>query len=369
MGNRIVVKIGSSSLTSANGGLNREQIAFFSRELATVKQAGHEVILVTSGAVAAGFGMLGYVTRPKEVHEKQASAAVGQALLMQAYQEALASHELVSGQLLLTRGDFASRRRTQYASMTLETLITRGAIPIINENDSVSVDELKFGDNDLLSALVAQLVEADQLVILTDMDGLYTADPRKDTSATRIETVDVISEELMEMAGGAGSAVGTGGMRSKLIAAKTATACGIEVFVGRVTSRGELILSVNGQGQGTIFRRTEQPASRKKQWVGFLSTPRGKVQIDAGAVTALLSNGRSLLPAGVRKVEGHFVAGDVVEVTDPDGFVVGRGICNYNHELLRNTCGQSSEAVRANWPGQRVEVVHRDDWMPMEGAY
>ncbi len=369
MGNRIVVKIGSSSLTSANGGLHRERIAFYTAEIAAVKQRGYEVVLVTSGAVAAGFSVLGYPQRPKEVHDKQASAAVGQALLMQAYQEALATHQLIGGQLLLTRGDFASRRRTHYASMTLETLLNRGAIPIINENDCVSIDELKFGDNDLLSALVSQLVNADRLFILTDTDGLYTADPRKDPTATRIEKVERIDDDFLAMAGGTGSSVGTGGMRSKLLAAQTATRCGTDVFVGRVTERGELIDAVDGKGKGTIFAKEPVTASRKKQWVGFLSTPRGKIVIDTGAAEALLNKGRSLLPAGVKSAEGVFRQGDVLEVYTEDGISIGRGICNYTSESIRSVYGLSSDAVRTQFPEQhRVEVIHRDEWMPMEGV-
>lgn len=274
MTQRIVVKIGSSSLTSDTGGLNPDKIRFFAAELAQLQRSGSQVLLVTSGAVAAGFTSLGYRTRPKVLHEKQAAAAVGQALLMQAYHEAFASHGVSVAQILLTRYDFSNRKRVQNAMMTIDELLQRGVVPIINENDTVSVDELKFGDNDTLSALVGNLVKANKLIIITDMDGLYTDDPRKNANAQRIERVDAISDELFSFAGGSGSAVGTGGMRSKVEAARIAMRGGVPVFIGRVLEEGDLNLAVAGTGKGTYFDTALNNLPVKKQGRLSLAAPR-----------------------------------------------------------------------------------------------
>lgn len=362
---RIVVKIGSSSLTSEEGGLNREKVRFFASELSALQQSGNQVLLVTSGAVAAGFTTIGYKNRPKALHEKQASAAVGQALLMQAYQEALAESGIAAGQILLTRSDFSKRDRVHNALMTLEELLAHDIIPIINENDSVSVKELKFGDNDTLSALVANLVKAQQLVIITDMDGLYTDDPRKNVDATRIERVEAISEELFRFAGGAGSSVGTGGMRSKVEAARIATRGGVPVFVGRVVEPGDLSLAVQGIGKGTYFDTNLHNLPMKKQWVGFHSLPSGAVSVDHGAEKALLSGGKSLLPAGVIGITGEFHPGDVIEVNNLEGRTIGRGVVNYASSQLKAVAGLSTDEVVKRVDVQRIEVIHRDEWITL----
>lgn len=363
---RIVVKIGSSSLTAGEGGLNHQAISFFAAELASLLEAGYQPVLVTSGAVAAGFAEIGYAKRPKLLHEKQAAAAVGQALLMQAYREAFALHAVRSAQVLLTRTDFSSRKRMGNATMALEELLKQNVIPIINENDTVSVDELKFGDNDTLSSLVANLLKADKLLILTDMDGLYTQDPRIDPSATRIRVVEEITDELYQAAGGAGSEVGTGGMRSKLDAARIAMRGGIPVFVGRVSGQGDLLAAVNGSGNGTDFSTTLSSLSRKKQWLGFLSTPLGRLSVDRGAEEALIHGGKSLLPVGVKSVSGAFHAGDVVEVLNLDGICLGRGIINYDAEQLEEIKGLSSgDVLKHMEPVHRLEVIHRDEWISL----
>lgn len=363
--NRIVVKIGSSSLTSSEGGLTREKVRFFADELSVLRKAGHQVLLVTSGAVAAGFTTIGYKKRPKLLHEKQASAAVGQALLMQAYQEAFAESGVAVAQILLTRPDFSNRKRGQNALMTIEELLSHGVIPIINENDTVSVAELKFSENDTLSALVANLVKAQKLVIITDMDGLYTGDPRKNADAVRIDHVDHIGQELFEFAGGAGSSVGTGGMRSKIEAARIATRGGVPVFIGRVTEPGDLELAVRGEGKGTYFSTSLDNLPMKKQWVGFHSLPQGTVSVDGGAANALLSGGKSLLPAGVTGMSGEFHPGDVVEVVNPDGGVLGRGVINYASWQLKAVAGLSTEEVQKRVDVQRIEVIHRDEWVAL----
>lgn len=360
---RVVVKIGSSSLTSEEGGLSREKVAFFADELAALKRSGMQVLLVTSGAIAAGFRPIGYPSRPKLVHEKQAAAAVGQALLMQAYQEAFAAHDLQAAQILLTRPDFSNRGRAQNAQRTIEELLKLGAVPIINENDSVATDELKFSENDTLSALVANLVKADGLYILTDIEGLYTADPRKDPNARRIDRIDVISEELYRIAGGAGSAVGTGGMRSKIEAARIAMGGGVATFIGRVTEPGDLALAVEGAGRGTYFTSSLHSLPAKKQWIGFLSVPQGRVVVDAGAEKALLHGGKSLLPAGVIGAEGDFHPGDVVEVANGEGRTLGRGVTNYASWQITAAAGLSSEEAMRRVEAPRVEVIHRDEWV------
>ncbi|MNI21205.1 Glutamate 5-kinase 1 [compost metagenome] len=364
MQQRIVVKIGSSSLTSEAGGLNPGQIKFFASELAQLQQAGFQPLLVTSGAVAAGFTSLGYRTRPKLLHEKQAAAAVGQALLMQSYHEAFASHNIGVAQILLTRYDFSDRKRVHNALMTIDELLKRGVIPIINENDTVSVGELKFGDNDSLSALVANLVKASRLLIITDMDGLYTADPRKNASAQRIERVDQISDELFGFAGESGSAVGTGGMRSKIEAARIAMRGGVPVFVGRVLEPNDLSLAVEGSGKGTYFDTALSNLSMKKQWVGFHSIPQGTIMVDRGAEAALLSGGKSLLPAGITEVEGEFLPGDIVEIVTLDKETIGRGVVNYAAWQAQAAAGLSTDEVLKRVDVARIEVIHRDEWVP-----
>lgn len=363
MHHRIVIKIGSSSLTSEAGGLNVEKIHFFASELASLHREGYPLMLVTSGAVAAGFTHIGYRNRPKITHEKQAAAAVGQALLMQAYNTAFANHGVKVAQILLTRSDFSNRKRVHNAMMTIEELLKQGIIPIVNENDTVSIDELKFGDNDMLSALVANLVKARQLIIITDMDGLYSDDPRRNSQAYRIDRVDQISDEIYRIAGGSGSAVGTGGMRSKIEAARIATRGGIPVFVGQVIEQGDLSLALGDDGKGTYFGTTLQTLSVKKQWVGFHSLPQGAIVVDRGAEEALLSGGKSLLPAGVTKVEGDFHPGDVVEVLNADRQIIGRGVTNYTTWQLQAVVGLSTDEVKKRVEVQRIEVIHRDEWM------
>ena len=363
MSQRIVVKIGSSSLTSEEGGLNREQVRFFATELSALHEAGHQVLLVTSGAQAAGFRTLGYPVKPKIIHEKQASAAVGQALLMQAYHEAFFERGIAVAQILLTRPDFSNRGRAQNAQRTIEELLKQRAIPVINENDTVAVDEIKFGDNDSLSALVANLIKADGLYILTDMDGVYSADPRKDPQAVRFDRIEVLTEELYRVAGGAGTAVGTSGMRSKIEAARIAMQGGVPLFVGRVAEPGDLANAVAGDGKGTYFASSHHSLSSKKQWVSFLSVPQGRIVVDGGAENALLTGGRSLLPAGILAATGDFHPGDVVEVANAEGRLLGRGVSQYAAWQITAVAGMSSEEAQRRVEVPRIEVIHRDEWV------
>lgn len=367
MASRIVVKIGSSSLTSIEGGLNLEAVDFYAGELSALREAGHEVLLVTSGAVAAGFRKIGYPFRPRLLHEKQAAAAVGQSLLMTSYQNAFGARGLIAAQILLTRTDFANRKRMNNASMTIDELLKQGVIPVINENDSVSIDELKFGDNDTLSALVANLVRARQLIILTDTDGLYTADPRKSPEAVRFEEIDEITDEIYALAGGAGSSVGTGGMKSKIDAAKIATRGGVPVYIGKANEAGDLLSTLNGNCKGTYFATHLSSLPIKKQWLGFMSTPIGRIVVDDGAQEALLHGGHSLLPVGVKRVEGNFQAGDVVEVMNSSNESLGRGIINYDIDQLQTIRGLPSRAViAAIGEVHRLEVIHRDEWISLK---
>lgn len=360
---KIIVKIGSSSLTSPEGELNEQRIRFFAQELAQLKKQGHQVLLVTSGAVAAGFRQIGYDKRPTLLHEKQAAAAVGQALLMDAYNQAFMNSDQRIAQILLTRADFSNRKRIQNAMHTIEELLTRNVIPIINENDTISVDELKFGDNDTLSALVANLVKAQKLIIITDTDGLYTADPRFNMNATRIDKVDQINEDIFRIAGGAGSSVGTGGMRSKIEAARIAVLGGVLVFVGHVVEPQDLNLAIDGDGKGTYFETTLQSMPMKKQWIGFHSISKGTIHVDQGAANALLYRGKSLLPAGITEVNGDFHPGDVIEVCNLQQQVIGRGVVNYAAWQLKAVAGMSTHEVNKRVDVQRLEVVHRDEWI------
>ncbi len=368
MAQRIVVKIGSSSLASAEGGLLRERVRFYAAEIEAARRAGWQVLIVSSGAVAAGFRRLGYPARPQHVHEKQAAAAVGQALLMQAYQEAFGEYGAAVAQILLTRPDFGDRVRARNALATIEELLRLGAVPIINENDTVAVNELRFGDNDALSALTATLVKASGLYVLTDTDGLYTADPRKDPDARKIDRVETISDDLLRIAGGSGTAVGTGGMRSKIEAARIAVAGGVPAFIGRVAEPGDLVAALRGEGKGTYFAAGEHALSAKKQWIGFLSVPQGRIIVDEGAAEALVNGGKSLLPAGIVNAEGDFHPGDVVEVVGRDGRLLGRGVTHYAAWQVSAACGLSSDEAMRRADAPRPEVIHRDEWVPLLSA-
>lgn len=365
MQQRIVVKIGSSSLTTPEGELNEKRIHYFVNELIQLKKTGYQILLVSSGAVAAGFRKIGYESRPTIVHEKQAAAAVGQALLMQAYNGAFSSHGQSVAQILLTRPDFSNRKRIHNALSTIEELLRRNVIPIVNENDTVSIDELKFGDNDALSALVANLVKSQKLIIITDIDGLYTEDPRKNINAKRINRVEQINEELLRIAGESGSSVGTGGMRSKIEAARIAVRGGVSVFVGHALDNLDLSLAASGEGKGTYFDTTLQAMPMKKQWVGFHSLPKGKVIIDDGAAEALMVRGKSLLPAGVIEVQGEFHPGDVIEVFNNDHRLIGRGVVNYASWQLQAVSGLSTNEVNDKIDIHRIEVIHRDEWITL----
>ena len=352
---RIVVKIGSSSLTNAKGEIDDVKFLDHIVAIAKLKSLGHEVVLVSSGAVAAGFRKLGYSSRPVTIKGKQAAAAVGQSVLIQHYSEAFSAYGITPAQVLLTRKDFSSKKRYKNAYATFSELLDRSIIPIVNENDTVSVTELTFGDNDMLSALVSGLVHADQLIILTDVNGLYDSNPQKNPDAKRIDRISQITDEMLGFASGTGSKVGTGGMQSKLVAAKFAMNAGVKVFVGVGQGENKLVNVLNGLGDGTYFESdcfSVLPSN--KQWLS-LTEVSGKLFIDEGAVQAIIEGGKSLLPAGVYAFEGHFEQGDVVEVYDRH-LLLGRGETLYSSEELE-------KAIKHKQNNKQNAVIHRDQWV------
>jgi glutamate 5-kinase len=356
---RVVVKVGSSSLASQQGGCDPVKMSRLVAALVQLRAAGHEVALVSSGAVASGYKQLGYQQRPRSLVAKQAAAAVGQSLLMQAYSELFASYACTVAQVLLTRGDFSDRERYRHAFQTLSLLLGKQVIPIINENDTVSVSELTFGDNDMLGALVAGLIHADLYVILTDTNGLYDKDPRKHPDASPIPYLPAVTEEVKSLAGGA-SRLGTGGMRSKLVAAETALRLGIPSFIGSLTNERDLLQIVSGAGNGTYVGRYGHRTGRhglptRKQWIALHSPTRGSIEVDGGAAAAILEQQRSLLIGGVREVTGSFRRGDVVEVFH-DHQLIGRGICKYDATELRSLINTAGQHRRSSI------VIHRDHW-------
>ena len=361
----VVVKIGTSSLTEKSGRLDVGRLRALTGQVADLRDAGHQVILVTSAAIAAGYSRLGYHERPVSVPAKQACAAVGQGLLMEEYARCLASRGYVAAQLLLTRADFSDRRRYHNAFSALEVLLGRGAVPVINENDTVSIAELKLGDNDMLSAQVAAMVHADLLVLLTDTDGLYTADPRSDPAAEHIPYVERVTPEIEALAHGAGTANGTGGMATKVEGAKLAAGAGVAVAICRSRDEDVLARAVAGTARGTYFKAGSGMKTRL-QWTAFYAPTRGNVYIDAGAAAALAA-GRSLLPAGVRAVEGDFAPGDVVKVyRSGSDTCLGRGTVNCSGAQLREIMGLSTAQASGRFPGLPQEVIHQDNYAHFE---
>lgn len=355
---RIVVKIGSSSLTNSKGEIDEEKLEDHIQAIAKLTQHGHEVLLVSSGAVAAGFRKLGYPTRPVTLKGKQAAAAVGQSLLIQQYAEHFQKYDITTAQVLLTRTDFSIKERYKNAYATFSELLERSILPIINENDSVSVTELTFGDNDMLSALVSGLVHANRLIILTDIDGFYDDNPLKNPNAKRIERLTEITDEMLGLAGDSGSKVGTGGMQSKLLAAKRALKFGVKVFIGKGEGPFKLLDIIEGNGQGTYIENDEiSVLPTNKQWINVTEVS-GKIFIDEGAEKAIMENGKSLLPAGIFKFEGHFDKGDVVEVYSKNG-LLGRGETLYTSDELSRAMGKRTDELKDGY----LAVIHRDKWL------
>ncbi|AFM42144.1 glutamate 5-kinase [Desulfosporosinus acidiphilus SJ4] len=359
---RLVLKIGSSSLNHPQGGLDDQAIAEVAEVIAGLRQTGVECVLVTSGAVAAGMGQLQLQTRPRDLAGKQAVAAVGQGVLIEKYAQNLERHGLVGAQVLLSRIDLAEASRYHNAQNTLEKLLRLQVVPIINENDTVAIEELCFGDNDSLSALVAGLVHADLLVILTDVDGLYTANPKKDPSAQLIEEVDDVSAVEM-MAGGAGSILGTGGMLTKLRAAKIATRFGIGMFLLNFKRIRELLrLNENRGPKGTYFQPVKHRLAGRKRWIAYAGLTEGSIQIDEGAAKALVEEGKSLLAKGIKWTEGTWERKEIVRIMNLQGEEVARGVAELSREEVELVKGLHSEKIQGLIPDfLGEEVVHRDN--------
>ncbi|EFI63504.1 MULTISPECIES: glutamate 5-kinase [Comamonas] len=363
---RIVVKVGSSLVTNEGRGLDEAAIEEWSRQLAALVNGEdgvkREVIMVSSGAIAEGMKRLGWATRPTEVHELQAAAAVGQMGLAQMYETKLRGEGVPSAQVLLTHADLADRERYLNARTTLLTLLQLGVVPVINENDTVVIDEIRFGDNDTLGALVANLVEADALVILTDQRGLYSADPRKNPDARFIDVAEAGNPELEAMAGGAGLSIGTGGMITKILAAKRAAGSGASTVIAWGREKDVLLRLTRGESIGTLLVANTHKMQARKQWIADHLQLRGSVTVDAGAVSKLRDEGKSLLPIGMITVEGDFSRGEVIAVRDENGVEIARGLASYASAEARLLCRKSSSEIESLLGySAGPEMMHRDN--------
>ena len=359
---RVVVKIGSSLLTNAGAGLDRAAIADWVRQIGELRARGVEVLVVSSGAIAEGMKRLGWSRRPHAVSELQAAAAVGQMGLVQIWESCFSEVGLHTAQVLLTHDDLGDRQRYLNARSTLKSLVALGVVPVINENDTVVVDEIRFGDNDTLGALVTNLIEADALVILTDQKGLYSADPRKATDAKLVERATAGDPSLEAMAGGAGSAIGSGGMITKVQAARRAARSGAHTAIvsGRESNVLERLFA--GEAIGTLLVAETAPVAARKQWLADHLKPSGRIVLDAGAVKALVADGKSLLAIGATAVEGNFERGEVVSVASPDGREIARGLVNYGAaETARILRKPTSEIEAVLGYIAEPELIHRDN--------
>ncbi len=358
---RLVVKVGSALVTNNGSGLDLAAINDWARQIAILRQQGKEVVLVSSGAIACGMQRLGWTKRPKSVHELQAAAAVGQMGLAQVYEGAFTRYGLHTAQILLTHDDLADRKRYLNARSTLTTLLDLGVVPIINENDTVVTDEIKFGDNDTLGALVANLIEAEALIILTDQQGLYTADPRKDPAATLIAEATAGDGTLEGMAGGAGTSIGKGGMITKVLAAKRAARSGAHTAIASGREADAIVRLAAGEAVGTLLVSTTPPLAARKQWLADHLQTAGRLILDAGAVAALQA-GRSLLPIGVVASEGEFERGAAVACISPEGREIARGLANYGSGEARLIARKSSQEIEDILGYvDEPEIIHRDN--------
>ncbi len=356
---RVVVKVGSSSLRAADGGLDRDLVASLADQVADARDRGVEMVLVSSGAVAAGLAPLGLLRRPTDLPGLQAAASVGQGLLVHAYAERFAAHGLACGQVLLTAGDVTDRQRFLNARATFDRLLTSRAVPLVNENDTVATDELRFGDNDRLAALVASMLAAQVLVLLSDVDGLHDGTPG--AGAPLLDRVDDLGALDARHRGPTGSEVGSGGMASKLEAVRIAAFSAAHTVIARARRPDVVVEAIEGEHVGTWFPPAPRRPESRKLWIAFAPVPRGRVMVDTGAVRALVDRGSSLLAAGVTGVDGDFEAGDAVDVVGPDGAMVARGLVRYDRVTTERLRGASREEVAALLgDGARADVVHRD---------
>ncbi len=362
---RLVVKVGSSLLVRADGQLNRSWLETLAHDIDALLQQGHEILVVSSGAIAIGSSLLGINKRRARLEDLQAAAAAGQVQLVHAYQEVLGQYGIPAAQILLTPEDTENRRRFLNARGTLGRLLDRNVIPIINENDTVATEEIRYGDNDRLAARVAQLVMADALVLLSDVDGLYTADPGKHPGAQHIPVVSRVTDELQSMAGETRSDVGSGGMATKVLAAGIATHAGCSTIIASGKIEHPLA-ALSAGARCTVFKAEGTPAAARKQWLAGLLEVQGSIRVDEGAVAAL-RNGKSLLPVGVTVVTGNFRRGDVVSITAPGGAELGRGLAEYSNEEANQIVGCQSEQIedKLGYRGRSV-MVHRDELVLFE---
>jgi glutamate 5-kinase len=363
---RLVVKVGSTLVTNDGRGLDRQAIGRWAEQIAALRAHGKEVVLVSSGAIAEGMQRLGWTRRPREIDELQAAAAVGQMGLVQVYESSFAKYDVRTAQILLTHADLADRERYLNARSALLTLLRLGVVPIINENDTVVTDEIKFGDNDTLGALVANLIESDTLVILTDQRGLFTADPRREPSATLVEQADAGDPRLEAMAGGAGSSLGRGGMLTKILAAKRAAYSGANTVIASGREPEVLTRLAAGEMIGTqLIARTPRLAARKK-WMADHLQVRGRLVVDAGAAQKVTEEGKSLLPIGVVEVDGSFARGEVVACVDAEGREVARGLTNYSSAEAKLIARHPSNEIEALLGYMlEPELIHRDNLVVM----
>jgi glutamate 5-kinase len=359
---RLVVKVGSSLVTNGGQGLDQAALAQWAEQISALARSGKQVLLVSSGAVAEGMQRLGWKRRPKALHDLQAAAAVGQMGLVQAYETCFRKHELQTAQILLTHEDLADRSRYLNARSTLRTLLSLSIIPIINENDTVATEEIRFGDNDTLGSLVTNLVEAEVLIILTDQPGLYTADPRKDPAATLVQDARAGDPALEAMAGGAGSAIGSGGMLTKILAAKRAARSGAHTVIASGREPQVLVRLAAGERIGSQLVAETPTLAARKQWLADHLQLRGKLFLDAGAVRALTADGKSLLPIGVQEAQGDFERGEVVSCVDSDGREIARGLVNYSAAETRRILRTPSAEIEARLGYvDEPELIHRDN--------
>ncbi len=364
---RIVVKIGTSLLTSGADGVNKTFLSKLAGEIAALRQTGREVIVVTSGAIGTGLAVMKCKEKPRTIPGKQAMAAIGQPRLMQAYDQTFAKHDLTVAQILLTAEDIQHRERYAHARNALLELLHRQVVPVINENDTVAVQEIKIGDNDTLSAHVTHLAEADLLVILTDVDGLYTCNPAEHADAELLEHVDKIDRAIEEMACGPGTALGTGGMATKIKAAKMVTGMGEEMVIVNGRLPHVLTRLVDGEPLGTVFYPHGDKLNRRKSWIAFGLRRRGSVHMDAGAIAAVKTKGKSLLPSGISRVEGRFTQGDCVSLMDEHGQEFARGLVNYSSDEVAKLAGvKTGDIERILGYKYSDEIIHRDDLVVLE---
>lgn len=362
---RLVVKVGSSSLTRPDGGVDIDRVSDIVGVIADRVESGSQVILVSSGAIATGFPILGLTKRPRDLATQQASASVGQGVLLAQYSSAFSARGITVGQVLLTADDMTRRAHYRNAQRTLDKLIEMGVVPVVNENDTVATDEIRVGDNDRLAALVAHLVRADALVLLSDVEGLYDGPPSKGGARLITEVGDMADLSDISI-GGVASGVGLGGMATKVEAARIATAAGIPVVLAHARAARE---ALSGQDTGTVFLPTGRRTPTRLLWLGHASTPQGRLHLDEGAARAVTVRRMSLLPAGVTRVEGEFTAGDPVDLLDQTGHTIARGLVNYDSAELPGLLGRSTrDLARERGPEYEREVVHRDDLIILSGS-